>query len=40
MKRSKALALRALIEKAAISLTDEDALGGMELFPAYAVGVA
>ena len=36
MKRSKALALRALIEKAAISLTDEDALGGVELFPAWA----
>ena len=33
----KAFALRALIEKAAISLTDEDALGGMELFPAWAV---
>ena len=31
----KAFALRALIEKAAISLTDEDALGGMELFPAW-----
>ena len=36
MTRSKALALRALIEKAAISLTDEDALDGMELFPAWA----
>lgn len=36
MKRSKLLALRALIEKAAISLTDEDALGGVELFPAWA----
>ena len=36
MKRSKALALRALIERAAISLTDEDALGGVELFPAWA----
>ena len=32
----KAFALRALIEKAAISLTDEDALGGVELFPAWA----
>ena len=32
----KAFALRALIEKAAISLTDEDALGGMELFPLWA----
>lgn len=36
MTRSKALALRALIEKAAISLTDEDALSGMELFPLWA----
>ena len=36
MKRSKAFALRALIEKAAISLSDEDALGGVELFPAWA----
>lgn len=35
MTRSKALALRALIEKAAISLTDEDALSGMELFPVW-----
>ena len=39
MTRSKALALRALIEKAAVSLTDEDALGGVELFPAWAAGV-
>lgn len=37
MTRSKALALRALIEKAAASLSDEDALGGVELFPAWAV---
>lgn len=36
MKRSKALALRALIEKAAASLSDEDALNGVELFPAWA----
>ena len=36
MTRSKALVLRALIEKAAISLSDEDALGGVELFPAWA----
>ena len=36
MKRSKLLALRALIEKAAVSLSDEDALGGVELFPAWA----
>lgn len=39
MKRSKALALRALIEKAAASLSDTDALDGVELFPAWAVGV-
>ncbi len=36
----KALALRALIEKAAISLSDEDALGGVELFPAWAEDTA
>ena len=36
MTRSKALALRALIETAAISLSDEDALGGRELFPVWA----
>ena len=36
MKRSKLLALRALIEKAAVSLSDGDALGGVELFPAWA----
>lgn len=36
MKRSKLLALRALIEKAAASLSDEDALGGVELFQAWA----
>lgn len=35
MKRSKLLALRALIEKASASLSDEEALGGMELFPAW-----
>ena len=40
MTRSKALALRALIEKAAISLTDEDALSGVELFPAWAADTA
>ena len=39
MKRSKALALRALIEKAAVSLSDTDALDGVELFPAWAVGL-
>lgn len=36
----KAFALRELIEKAATSLTDEDALGGVELFPAWAAGTA
>ena len=35
----KAYALRALIEKAAVSLSDTDALDGVELFPAWAVGV-
>ena len=35
MTRSKALALRALIERAAVSLSDADALGGVELFPAW-----
>ena len=39
MTRQKALALRKLIEQAAVSLPDEDALGGVELFPAWAVGV-
>ena len=39
MKREKAYALRALIEQAATSLPDEDALGGVELFPAWAAGV-
>ncbi len=37
MKRSKLLALRALIEKAAASLPDEDALDGVELFPAWEI---
>lgn len=40
MTREKALALRALIEKAAVSLDDGDALEAVELFPAWAVGVA
>ena len=40
MTRSKALALRARIEKAAVSLSDEEALGGVELFPAWAAGTA
>lgn len=35
MKRSHALALRAMIEKAAVSLDDADALDAVELFPAW-----
>lgn len=31
MKRSELMALRALIERAAASLSDEDAMGGIEL---------
>lgn len=37
MTRERALQLRALIEKAAASLPDEDALDGVELFPAWEV---
>lgn len=39
MTREKALALRVLIEKAAVSLPDADALEAVELFPAWAVGI-
>lgn len=35
MTREKALALRAHIEKAAVSLPDEDALEAVELFPLW-----
>lgn len=35
MKRTKALLLRKLIEKACISLNDEEALEGVELFPQW-----
>ena len=35
--RQKAYQLRALIEKAAISLSDEDALNGVELFPTWKI---
>lgn len=35
MTREKALALRALLVKASASLSDEDALNGMELFDAW-----
>ena len=40
MKRSKLMALRALIERAAASLSDGDALSGVELFPAWRAGTA
>ena len=36
----KARQLRALIEKAAVSLLDEDALDGVELFPAWKADTA
>ena len=36
MKREHAYNLRDLMHKAAVSLSDEDALGGIELFPAWA----
>lgn len=36
MKRSHALKLREMIEKAAVSLSDTDALEAVELFPAWA----
>ena len=38
MTREKAYRLRRLIEQAAAFLPDEDALGGVELFPAWAAG--
>ena len=40
MKRSKAYALRALIEKASASLSDEDALEAVELFAVWTIGTA
>ena len=40
MTREKALALRALIERAAVSLSDADALDGVELFPSWAADKA
>lgn len=40
MTREKALHLRALLVKASASLTDEDALSGMELFPAWAANTS
>ena len=39
MTLQKALHLRALIEKATKSLSDEDALTGIELFPSWTIGV-
>lgn len=39
MTREKVLALRALIERAAVSLSDKEALGGVELFPAWSAGL-
>ena len=38
--QEKARALRPLIEKAAVSLSDEDAIGCVELFPAWAADAA
>ena len=40
MTKEKALRLRALIEKASVSLPDEDALEAVELFPAWAADTA
>ena len=40
MKRSFLKKLRAMIEKAAVSLMDEDALEAVELFPEWAVDTA
>lgn len=38
--KSHARVLRALIEKGSVSLVDEDALNGIELYPNWAVGVS
>lgn len=40
MTRAKAKQLRQLIEQLAVALDDENALTGVELFPAWAVGKA
>ena len=40
MTREHAYKLRAMIEKASISLTDEDALQAVELYPAWQAGTA
>lgn len=39
MKKSKVLSLRSLIEKASASLSDEDAVYGVELFRKWSVGI-
>lgn len=39
MKLSKLIKLRGMMHKAAVSLSDTDALDGVELFPAWAAGV-
>ena len=39
ISRERAYALRQMIEKAAVSLADEDALTAVELFPAWAANV-
>lgn len=38
--RAHALLLRKLIERASVSLSDEDALSGVELYPAWLAGTA
>lgn len=38
--RTKVMTLRRLIEKASVSLDDEDALKGVELFPAWSADTA
>ena len=38
--RERAYALRALIEKASVSLSDSDALDAIELFPVWVVGMS
>ena len=40
MKKSHVMKLRSMIEKAAVSLPDEDALEAVELFPAWAADTA
>lgn len=40
MKRGKARELRKVIERASVSLPDEDALEAVELFPAWGAGTA